>query len=144
MDLLAGAWAPHVIWYLSAQPRRFGELRIDIPRISARVLSRRLRELEARGVVTRTDVPTTPPSTEYRLTDLGREVVPAVAAIAEVGRSSGARLWRIPGSGADRHRRARRDGSPRDRPLRASRTRKAVLARKRCPRPLPCHKPFGS
>jgi DNA-binding HxlR family transcriptional regulator len=86
MRLLAGAWAPNVIWYLSAEPRRFGELRLDIPKISARVLSARLRELEARGVIVRTVVPTSPPSVEYSLTDLGRELVPAISAIAEVGR----------------------------------------------------------
>jgi DNA-binding HxlR family transcriptional regulator len=86
MDLLGGAWAPHVIWYLSAQPRRFGELRLDIPRISARVLSRRLRELQAKGVVTRRSAATTPPSSEYALTDLGRAIVPALVAIADVGR----------------------------------------------------------
>src|SRR4051812_33183602 len=39
MRLLRGAWAPNVIWYLSAHPRRFGELRVDMPKISARVLS---------------------------------------------------------------------------------------------------------
>ena len=86
MQLLRGAWAVNVIWYLSEQPRRFGELRIDIPRISARVLSARLRELEAKGVVTREVVASSPPSVEYRLTELGRELVPAIAAIVEVGR----------------------------------------------------------
>ena len=86
MALLSGAWAPNVIWYLSAQPRRFGELRVDIPRISARVLSARLRELEAKGVVDRRVMPTSPPSVEYELTELGRELVPAIAAIVEVGR----------------------------------------------------------
>jgi DNA-binding HxlR family transcriptional regulator len=86
MRLLRGAWAPNVIWYLSEQPRRFGELRVDIPRISARVLSARLRELEQKGVVDRKVVPTSPPSVEYSLTDLGRELVPAIAAIVEVGR----------------------------------------------------------
>ena len=86
MKLLSGAWAPNVIWFLSEQPRRFGELRVDIPRISARVLSARLRELEARGVITRTVVPTTPPSVEYGLTELGRELVPAIRAIVAVGR----------------------------------------------------------
>jgi DNA-binding HxlR family transcriptional regulator len=86
MRLLAGAWTTNVIWYLSAQPRRFGELRIDIPKISARVLSARLRELEAKGVVIREVVASSPPSVEYRLTDLGRELVPAIAAIVEVGR----------------------------------------------------------
>ena len=53
MALLRGAWAPNVLWYLSAGSRRFGELRHDIPRISARVLTARLRELEAKGLVTR-------------------------------------------------------------------------------------------
>jgi DNA-binding HxlR family transcriptional regulator len=86
MRLLRGAWAPNVIWYLSGEPRRFGELRVDIPQISARVLSARLRELEALGVITRTVVATSPPSAEYGLTELGRELVPALAAIVEVGR----------------------------------------------------------
>ncbi|WP_147652355.1 winged helix-turn-helix transcriptional regulator [Vulcaniibacterium gelatinicum] len=86
MRLLRGAWAPNVIWYLSGEPRRFGELRHDIPRISARVLSARLRELEAKGVVTRRVLDTSPPSAEYALTDLGRELVPAIHAIVEVGK----------------------------------------------------------
>lgn len=86
MAVLRGAWAVNVIWYLSEQPRRFGELRIDIPPISARVLSARLRELEERGVIVREVVPTSPPSAEYSLTTLGRELVPAIAAIVEVGR----------------------------------------------------------
>lgn len=86
MQLLRGAWAPNVIWYLSQDSRRFGELRLDIPKVSARVLSARLRELEEKGVVMRTVVPTTPPSVEYSLTELGRELVPAIEAIVNVGR----------------------------------------------------------
>jgi DNA-binding HxlR family transcriptional regulator len=85
MALLSGAWAPNVIWYLSAHPRRFGELRVDIPRISARVLSARLRELESKGVVARRVMPTSPPSVEYELTELGRELIPAIHAIIAVG-----------------------------------------------------------
>ena len=85
MAMLSGAWAPNVIWYLSEQPRRFGELRIDIPRISARVLSARLRELEDKGVVSRRVVPSSPPSVEYELTELGRELIPAIHAIVKVG-----------------------------------------------------------
>jgi DNA-binding HxlR family transcriptional regulator len=87
MALLRGAWAPNVIWYLSAGPRRFGELRHDIPRISARVLSARLRELEARSLVTRRALDSSPPSAEYALTELGRELLPAIQALASVARS---------------------------------------------------------
>jgi DNA-binding HxlR family transcriptional regulator len=85
MALLGGAWAPNVIWYLSGGPRRFGELRHDIPRISAKVLSARLYELEEKGVVTRTVMATSPPSTEYALTELGLELIPAIQAIVKVG-----------------------------------------------------------
>jgi DNA-binding HxlR family transcriptional regulator len=85
MNLLRGAWAANVIWYLGTSPRRFGELRRDIPRISARVLSARLRELEALGVLDRHLVATSPPSAEYQLTELGRELLPAIQAIVHVG-----------------------------------------------------------
>ncbi|MDQ3229298.1 MAG: helix-turn-helix transcriptional regulator [Pseudomonadota bacterium] len=85
MSLLRGAWAPNVIWYLSGGPRRFGELRHDIPPISARVLSARLRELEAKGVVTRQVLATSPPSAEYALSELGHELIPAINAIVAVG-----------------------------------------------------------
>ncbi|WP_299695179.1 helix-turn-helix domain-containing protein [uncultured Tateyamaria sp.] len=85
MAVIAGAWAPNVIWCLRAGPRRFNELRADIPPISAKVLSTRLSELEARGVLTRHVRRTSPPSTEYALTPLGAELLPALDAIVQVG-----------------------------------------------------------
>jgi len=85
MAVIAGAWAPNVIWSLRAGPRRFNELRIDIPPVSAKVLSARLSELAERGVVTRNVRPTSPPSVEYELTELGAELIPALDAIVEVG-----------------------------------------------------------
>ncbi|MCR4523333.1 MULTISPECIES: helix-turn-helix domain-containing protein [Bosea] len=85
MLVLGGAWTPNVVWFLSGGPRRFGELRRDIPAISAKMLSARLRGLEAKGVVMRKVLPGSPPSVEYALTPLGREYVPAIQAIAEVG-----------------------------------------------------------
>lgn len=85
MTIIAGAWAPNVIWHLREGPRRFSELRIDIPPVSAKVLSQRLRELESRGVVRRSVQPTSPPSVEYSLTPMGRELIPALDAIVQVG-----------------------------------------------------------
>lgn len=85
MEVLKGAWTPNVIWNLSGGPRRFNELRVDIPRISAKVLTTRLRDLEAKGVIRREVKPTSPPSVEYSLTDLGEQLVPAINAIADVG-----------------------------------------------------------
>src|SRR5215475_13032908 len=85
MMIIAGAWAPNVIWHLREGPRRFSELRLDIPPVSAKVLAQRLRELEERGVVHRSVQPTSPPSVEYSLTSLGLELVPALDAIVKVG-----------------------------------------------------------
>ncbi|WP_248304867.1 helix-turn-helix domain-containing protein [Devosia sp. FKR38] len=85
MSVIGAAWTPNVIWYLRGGPRRFSELRLDIPPISAKVLTQRLRELEEKGVVSRNVLPTSPPSVEYQLTTLGAELVPAIAAIVAVG-----------------------------------------------------------
>lgn len=85
MALVSGAWAVNVIWSLRAGPRRFNELRKDIPPISAKVLSTRLSELEQRGVLLRHVQPTSPPSVEYTLTELGEELIPALDAIVQVG-----------------------------------------------------------
>jgi DNA-binding HxlR family transcriptional regulator len=85
MAIIAGAWAPNIIWQLRAGPRRFSELRVDIPPVSAKILSQRLKELEQRGVVSRTVQPTSPPSVEYALTPLGSELIPALSAIVDVG-----------------------------------------------------------
>lgn len=86
MNLLSGAWTTHVLWHLQATPRRFGELRVDMPEISAKTLTARLRMLEQHGLVVRTVMPTSPPSTEYALTGIGRELIPVLSAIADVGR----------------------------------------------------------
>ena len=75
----------NVIWQLRDQARRFGELRHDLPGISARVLSMRLHELETRGLVARHKLVSSPPSAEYALTDLGRELLPAIDIFASVG-----------------------------------------------------------
>lgn len=85
MEVIAGAWAPNIIWHLRAGPRRFNELRTDIAPVSAKVLSQRLRELHERGVIVREAMPTSPPSVEYRLTNLGMELIPALEAIVGVG-----------------------------------------------------------
>jgi DNA-binding HxlR family transcriptional regulator len=85
MQLLGGAWTPNLIWYLSGGPRRFGELRHDIPAISAKVLTTRLRTLADKGVVTRRVLATSPPSVEYALTSLGEELIPAITTIIRVG-----------------------------------------------------------
>lgn len=85
MALLGGLWTPELIWCLSNGPRRFSELLRDNPGLTAKVLTTRLRDLEARGVLEREVMPTSPPSVEYGLTLLGQELLPAITSIVDVG-----------------------------------------------------------
>jgi DNA-binding HxlR family transcriptional regulator len=84
LRIIGGAWTPNVIWYLREQPRRFTELKSDLGSVSAKTLTARLRRLERDGVVYRTVIPSSPPTVEYALSPLGKRLVPAVEAIAQV------------------------------------------------------------
>ncbi len=85
LRLLQGAWTPEVLWQLRQGSKRFGELRRALGRISAKVLTTRLRELEQRGLLERRVLASSPPSVEYRLTDLAYEIEPVLCSIAELG-----------------------------------------------------------
>jgi DNA-binding HxlR family transcriptional regulator len=85
LNFLGGAWTTKILWYLRAEPRRFGDLKRDLGGISAKVLTTRLRELEDRGVVARQVLPTSPPTVEYSLTPFGFKFQPVLDAIVEVG-----------------------------------------------------------
>lgn len=94
LSVIGGAWTPNILWNLGAGSRRFSELRVDIPRISAKMLAARLKQLEEKGVVHREVKPTSPPSVEYSLTADGRDLLPAIEAIAAVGHKLKARAKR--------------------------------------------------
>ncbi len=85
MSLLAGAWTPHIVWALGGGPRRFSELQADLPGVSAKVLTARLRSLQGRALILRQQMPTSPPTVEYSLTDMGRDLLPVIRTMAEVG-----------------------------------------------------------
>src|SRR5215468_5582163 len=85
IELIRGAWAPNVVWFLESGPRRFGELRRDIPDVSAKVLTARLRIMEAQGVVARRELETSPRTVEYNLTCVGAQLVPVVHLLLDVG-----------------------------------------------------------
>ena len=83
LDLVANKWTALVLGALSRQPHRFGELRRAVEGISQKILTQNLRNLERDGLVTRTVYPTTPPTVEYALTDLGRDISVHLIAISE-------------------------------------------------------------
>jgi len=86
LSIIGGAWTPNIIWFLSTQSRRFSELKHDLEGVSSKVLTQRLKMLVEEGVVVRQVIDTSPPTVEYSLTELGKELKPAVEAIVEVGK----------------------------------------------------------
>ena len=74
VNLLGDKWTVPVIHLLSPGPRRHAELKRGLPGVSQRMLTRTLRRLEARGLLTRTVHRTVPPGVEYTLTPLGRSL----------------------------------------------------------------------
>jgi DNA-binding HxlR family transcriptional regulator len=80
-DLLERRWQLSIIYAALAGALRFNEFAEAIAGISPRMLSERLRELEAAGLVERTVIPSSPPTVEYRLTSRGRKLGPMIEAM---------------------------------------------------------------
>jgi len=85
VELIGRRWTGAIVAILlevrTDRPLRFGEIAQAVPQLSDRMLSERLRELEARGVVTREVTPGPPVKVGYALTDMGAELEPALVAL---------------------------------------------------------------
>jgi DNA-binding HxlR family transcriptional regulator len=83
-EIIGRRWSGAIIFVLlKASPSRFATLRAAIPDITDRMLSERLQELEAEGIVDRNVVPDTPVRVEYSLTRKGRALAEPIGAIAQ-------------------------------------------------------------
>ncbi|HEY0776579.1 MAG TPA: helix-turn-helix domain-containing protein [Gemmatirosa sp.] len=82
VELVGRRWTGVILRALFQGATRFSDIATAVPDLSDRMLAERLKELEAEGIVTRTVVPATPVRVEYALTDKGRALEVAVAAIA--------------------------------------------------------------
>lgn len=88
LDLVGQRWTLLLVRELVLGPKRFTDLRQALPRISPDVLSQRLREQQERGVIQRRKLPPPAGSSVYELTEWGRELEPAVIALARWGAQS--------------------------------------------------------
>jgi DNA-binding HxlR family transcriptional regulator len=82
-ELIGRRWTGAIIYVLLKTRCRFAMLRDAIPDITDRMLSDRLQELEAEGIVERTVIPETPVRVEYALTPKGRALATAIEAISK-------------------------------------------------------------
>jgi DNA-binding HxlR family transcriptional regulator len=81
MQPLRGKWKIEILWALARKTRRFGELRRELPGITQHMLSLRLRELEADGLVVRTAYDEAVLRVEYEISEAARGLKPVFQAL---------------------------------------------------------------
>jgi DNA-binding HxlR family transcriptional regulator len=80
VELIGRRWTGAIVAVLlEGGSMRFSEIAAAVPELSDRLLSERMKELEARGVVRRHAAPGPPPRVHYELTDMGRSLQPALS-----------------------------------------------------------------
>ncbi|MFL6576911.1 MAG: winged helix-turn-helix transcriptional regulator [Povalibacter sp.] len=82
LSVINGKWKPLILYLLKNGPRRFNALQAGLPRVSHKVLTQQLREMQAGGLIECTRAKTT---STYRLTDVGVTLKPSLAALAAWG-----------------------------------------------------------
>ncbi|MBV9309215.1 MAG: helix-turn-helix transcriptional regulator [Solirubrobacterales bacterium] len=79
VELIGRRWTGAILRVLMDGPLRFSEIAQVVPELSDRLLSERMKELEARGIVDRHVIPGPPLRVEYSLSEMGRELEPALS-----------------------------------------------------------------
>jgi DNA-binding HxlR family transcriptional regulator len=87
VELIGKRWTGAIVFVLLDGPLRFSEVKVLVPEISDRLLSERMKELEAVGIVARDVMDEMPVRVEYSLTEKGRALEPAVRSLKVWARS---------------------------------------------------------
>ena len=85
MDRIGGTWKMPILWRLKDKTLRYSELKRGINRVTDKMLTSQLRELEAEGFISRKVYPVVPPKVEYSITEFGRTCIPVIRAIRKYG-----------------------------------------------------------
>ena len=85
VELVGKRWTGAIVYVLMQhrRPMRFTEVGAAVPQLSDRLLSERMKELEARGIVEREVREGSPARVEYSLTEMGRELAPSLRELRE-------------------------------------------------------------
>ena len=83
LDIIGGKWKSIILFRILEETRRFNELRRLVPKLTQRMLTNQLRELERDGLITRKIYAQVPPKVEYSITDLGKSLEPVLLALKQ-------------------------------------------------------------
>ena len=87
LDLIGGKWKALILWHLGDITLRYSELRRILPKVTAKMLTQQLRELEVSGLVKRFIYTEIPPKVEYSLTQAGKSLLPILDTMCKWGQS---------------------------------------------------------
>lgn len=85
IERIGGTWKMPILWRLRERTMRYGELKKSMPKVTHKMLTMSLRELEADGFVLRVVFPVVPPKVEYSLTDRGKRSIKIVSDLRQYG-----------------------------------------------------------
>ncbi|MGM7724792.1 winged helix-turn-helix transcriptional regulator [Metabacillus sp. Hm71] len=89
LSLISGKWKITIIYYLGTDGTlRFSEIKRLFPKITHKVLTTQIRELEEDGIVHRKVFPEVPPRVEYSLTELGQSLMPVILMMYDWGKQN--------------------------------------------------------
>ncbi|MGA5688185.1 winged helix-turn-helix transcriptional regulator [Cytobacillus pseudoceanisediminis] len=89
LSLISGKWKITIIYYLGTDGTlRFSEIKRLFPKITHKVLTTQIRELEEDGIVHRKVFPEVPPRVEYSLTELGQSLMPVILMMYDWGKEN--------------------------------------------------------
>src|SRR5690625_2620372 len=83
LDVVCGRWKGIILTQLRDGTLRFGELREAIPKISQKMLTQQLREIEEDKIINRLSYNQIPPKAQYSLTDYGKSIQPGIKILDE-------------------------------------------------------------
>jgi DNA-binding HxlR family transcriptional regulator len=92
LDVLSGKWKLPILGAVMFGKKRFKEIEREIPNITARMLSKELKELEVNQLITRTVYSTIPVTVEYEITEYGKTLDTVLMAMREWGRQHRKRI----------------------------------------------------
>lgn len=85
LDVIGGKWKIPILWRLKDGSKRYGELQRSLPKVTHKMLTQQLRELELDEIISRKVYSEVPPKVEYNLTLLGKTVIPVIDLLREWG-----------------------------------------------------------
>lgn len=78
LEVVSGKWRGAILYYLLKGRKRFNEIRRLMPDITQRSLTQQLRDLESKGLISRSVYPEVPPRVEYQITEYGETLRPLI------------------------------------------------------------------